>query len=99
MEDSGIGECSPESVHVSIIASTDDESCGLGDCGKLRSVGGRAAVVGADEQAAGWEEREELLLSGAFEITGETELMSGEAEYCGEAGFVVGAGGAVGSRG
>ena len=92
MENSGRGECGFESLEVSIVSSADDECLGLSDGGQFRGIGWRAAVVGTDQQAAGWQEWKELLLAGALKVTGETELMSSVAEHGRETGWVVVAG-------
>ncbi len=92
MEDSGSGECGFESLEVSVVPSTDNECLGLSDRRQFRGICRRAAVVGTDQQAAGRQEWKELLLAGAFQITGETELMSGVAEHGGETGLIVVAG-------
>lgn len=92
MEDSGSGECRFESLKVSVVSTADDECLGLSDRGQFRGICRRAAVVGTDQQAAGRQEWKELELTGAFQVTGETELMPGVAEHGGETGLIVVAG-------
>lgn len=90
MQDSGSRKGAFEPQEVAIVASTDDQVLRLCDSCQLWRVGGWAAVVRADHQTACGKQRQQLLLSGTFEVTGKAKLMSGVTENCGETGFVIG---------
>lgn len=87
------GERVFECCLMAVVAGADDDQLRLGGVTKLWRIGGRASVMGADEQAAGLEQWEELLLSVTFKIAGEANGVSGEVQECREAGFVVCGGG------
>lgn len=74
---------------MAVIAGADDYEARLGGLSEFRRIGGGAAMVWANEQAAGGEEREQLLLTASFEVTGQADGVTGKAEDGCEAGFVV----------